>query len=86
MKKALMTGLAAVCIITVLSGCCEKEIDVPEHTPFKECYTFDRNISLSIGDLNATHGTISWIDVTKVENFLEAKKQFNRSVEELNLR
>ena len=76
--------ISLILIAVFFGGCCEKCVDVPDLTPDKKCYTFDRKLSIKVDDLNSTHGAISWEDTTKIENFLKAKKTFNTNVVDLN--
>ena len=49
-----------------------------------KCPTFDRRLSIEVKDYNNTYGLISWKDVSKIEKFLKAKKQYNANVSRLN--
>jgi hypothetical protein len=69
----------------MFSGCkeCPK---IPDKTAFveKKCPKFTSKIKIKIDDLNSTHGAISWRDVSKIEYFLMAKKNFNSTVDSIN--
>jgi hypothetical protein len=79
-----LSCVALITLLLLLSGCCEKQLSVPDLNANKKCYTFNRTLSIELLDLNSTHGAISWEDATKIEYFLRAKKEFNEKVEALN--
>ena len=81
-----MRNILILTLMTFLFSGCEKDINIPDDTRHTStiCPKFTPTLKIKIEDLNGTHGSISWIDVTKIEIFLNSKKKFNDNISIFN--
>ena len=73
-------------LATILLGGCSTSTPSPPEIKYvrTECPKFNASVKIYVGELNATHGSISWVDVAKIESLLKEKRKFNRKIKELN--
>lgn len=81
-----MKSLLLAALLVLLTGCHDEQIVVPPKQTViaTKCPKFNTKLKIKVNDLNSTHGSISWSDVSKIESFLKSKSKFNSNIDTLN--
>ncbi len=79
-----MRKIFMLVVILFLGGCSLNNPNPKTHYIESKCPTFNSKLSISIEKYNDKYGAISWVDVAKIEDFLNKKKLYNKKVKELN--
>ena len=80
-----MKNIVYLAIVVSFFGCSNSQPSAPEVRYIKtKCPKFNASIKIYVGELNATHGAISWVDVAKVESLLKEKNKFNNNIRNIN--